>query len=207
MKKLFLLFMLFLLTGIYSNIIAQAPTVSTPVVSGDTTLRDESLRMRSIDLERSKQDAAKTNSNSNTGATASINTEIDKKYPQIKEDFEGIQNNQAAIIKAYTTGENIDYQQIKVSAEEINKNAKRLDGNLFSERAEVKKAEKEKDKKTKEIKELIVELDNAIGDFVASPMFQNLRVVDPEVAGKAQIELVKITQISELLSKEADKMK
>lgn len=207
MKKLLLLIALVFLTGIYSNINAQAPTVSTPAVTGDTTLRDDSIRMRSIDLERAKQDAAKSNRTSDTGATASINTEIDKKYPQIKEDFEGIQTNQTVIINAYTTGESINYKQIKLSADEINKSAKRLDGNLFAERDETKKAEKEKDKKTKEIKDLIVELDNAIGNFVASPMFQNLRVVDPEVAGKAQTELIKITQISELLSKEADKMK
>jgi hypothetical protein len=207
MKQFLFLITFFLLTGVYSNINAQAPTVTTPAVTGDTTLRDESLRMRSIDIERAKQEAAKINSTSDTGATAAINTDIDKKYPQIKEDFEGIQNNQTVIINAYTTGESIDYKQIKLSADEINKSAKRLDGNLFAERAEVKKADKEKDKKTKEIKELIVELDNAIGNFVASPMFQNLRVVDPEVAGKAQIELLKIAQISGLLSKEAEKMK
>ncbi len=208
MKKHILLIAVVFIAGIYTEKInAQTPPVSTPAVTGDTTLRDESIRMRSVDLERAKQEAAKINSTSGMGATASINTEIDKKYPQIKEDFESIQNNQAAIIKAYTTGEQIDYKQIKLSANEINKSAKRLDGNLFTERAEVKKEENEKVEKAKEIKELIVELDNAIGNLVASPMFQNLRVVNPEVAGKAQIELVNIARISELLSKEADKKK
>jgi hypothetical protein len=206
MKKSILLFLIVCAAAIFSNVAAQQ---ETPAGAGDKSLRDESIRMRSIDLERAKRDADKSKSASSPGVTASINTDIDKKYPQIKEDFEGIQNNQAAIIKAYTTGESIDYKQIRNSADEINKRAKRLDENLFVEKAEEKKAEPKEngDKKTKEIKELIVELDNAIGDFTTSPMFQNLRVVSPEVAGKTQVDLAKIMEISKILSKEADKMK
>lgn len=206
MKKSILLFLMVSAAAVFSNVAAQQ---ETPAGAGDKSLRDESIRMRSIDLERAKRDADKTKSAPTAGVTASINADIDKKFPQIKEDFEGIQNHQAAIIKAYTTGESIDYKQIKTSADEINERAKRLDGNLFAEKAAEKKADSKEndDKKTREIKDLIVELDNAIGDFTTSPMFQNLRVVNPEVAGKTQTDLVKIMETSKILSKEAGKMK
>lgn len=202
MKKSILLFFMIFAAAIFTNVSAQR---ETPAGAGDKNLRDENIRMRSIDLERTKKDAAKTNTASNT---ATMNSEIDKKYPEIKEDFEGIQNNQDAIVKAYTTGEKIDYKQIKTSAEALNKNAKRLDENLFEPRTEEKKKESKdiKEEKTKEIKDLIVDLDNAIGNFVSSPMFANLRVVDPEVAGKARHDLEKIAEISLMLAKEADKM-
>lgn len=203
MKKSSLMFFIIFAAAVFSSVFAQQ---ETPAGAGDKSLRDDNIRMRSIDLERVKKDATKTNAASNS---ATMNSDIDKKYPEIKEDFEGIQNNQAEIVKAYTTGEKIDYNQIKTLAEAMNKNAKRLDENLFEPRVEVKKKESKemKEEKTKEVKELIVDLDNAIGDFISSPMFQNLRVVDPEVAGKARHDLEKIAGISELLASEANKMK
>lgn len=215
MKKIILQFLIIFALAICSNISAQV----APAVTGDKDLRDENIRMRSIDLERAKRDAAKsptdtTNTTSTAVPAAVIKSDIDTKYPQIKEDFEGIQTDQSAIIKAYTTGEKIDYMQIKTAAADIGIRAKRLDGNLFAPKVEVeKKAEqskevsKEKEEKTKSVRDLIVELDNAVGNFVASAMFQNLRVVEPEVAGKTQADLAKIVEISELLSKETGKMK
>lgn len=206
MKKGVLVFFIIFAAAIFSNIFAQQ---ETPAGAGDKSLRDDNIRMRSIDLERTKKDADKLNAASNSSTAATMNSELDKKYPEIKEDFEGIQNNQAAIVKAYTTGDKIDYSQIKMSAEALNKNAERLNSNLFEPRTEEKKKESKemKEEKTKGVKDLIVDLDNAIGSFVSSPMFQNLRVVDPEVAGKARIDLEKIAEISDLLAKQADKMK
>jgi hypothetical protein len=203
MKKISLISFLIFAAATFSNITAQEPPGNT----GDVDLRDNDIRLRSVELERIKREANKS-AVSSAGLTASVNTDIDKKYPQIKEDFEGIQNNQSAIIKTYTTGEKINYKQIKLLAEEIKKNSKRLDENLFVAKAEVKKEESaEKDEKVKGVKELIVYLDNAVGDFVSSPMFQNLRVVDSAVAGKAQFNLAKIIELSDLLAKEAGKMK
>lgn len=216
MKKIILQFLIILALAISTSISAQVQ----PAVTGDKNLRDENIRMRSIDLERAKQDAEKPSTNtSNTTLTtvpaAVIKSDIETKYPQIKEDFEGIQSNQAAIIKAYITGEKIDYIQIKTSAADITDRAKRLDGNLFAPKIEVEKKEevskeaqsKEKETKTKSIRDLIVELDNAVGNFVSGTMFQNLRVIEPEAAGKTQAALAKIIEISELLSKETGKMK
>lgn len=202
--------------AIISNISAQQVA---PPGAGDKDLRDDNIRMRSVDIERTKRDAEKPTSNSNSSSTnaptAVIKSDIDTKYPQIKEDFEGLQNNQAAIVKAYTTGEKIDYDQIKISAAALNENAKRLDGNLFAPKVEFKTVEselkkvesKENETKAKSIKNLIVDLDTAIGNFVSSTMFQNLRVVEPEVAGNTQADLAKVMEISEMLSVEAGKIK
>ncbi len=194
MKKIILSTFVIFAASVFSNVSAQV----APPGAGDTDLRDDNVRMRSNELERIKRDSDKTTS------ASPINSEIDTKYPEIKEDFEGIQMAQAAIIKSYSTGENIDYKQIKTSAEEIGKNAKRLDSNLFSAKLE-KKADKNKAEKS--VRDLIVDLDNAIGDFVLSTMFQNLRVVDPEIAQKTQLDLANIMELSNKLSKEAGKMK
>lgn len=199
MKKFILSVVVIFAASFVSTVVAQ---VEPPAGAGDTDLRDNNIRMRSTDLERVKRDADKANSSS------PMNSEIDTKYPEIKEDFEGIQLSQAAIVKAYSTGESIDYKQIETASETINKNAKRLDSNLFSSKLDKKeKSKKDEEKKTESLRDLIVELDNAIGDFVSSPMFQNLRVVDPEVAKKAQMNLANIRELSEKVSKEAGKMK
>lgn len=196
MKKLGLSTFLFFFCAVFSSLIAQAKP--------DSDLRDDSIRMRSNDLEQTKRDAAKNNS----GSASQMNYEIDKKFPEIKEDYEGIQLAQEAIVKAYTTGEKINYEQIEKSARDITKNALRLNSNLFVSKAEIKKEKTDKkDEKEKSVKDLIVELDNAIGGFASSAMFQNLRVVDQKVADKAQSDLAQIIKISRELSKEAGKMK
>jgi hypothetical protein len=200
MKKFILSIFVVFAAAVFSCVSAQVP----PPGAGDKDLRDNNIRMRSNELERVKRNANKPK----TGESSSpMNSEIDTKFPEIKEDYESIQLSQDAIIKAYSTGEKIDYKQIETSAEAINKSAKRLDSNLFSPKPEKDKSKKDEDQKTKSVKDLIVELDNAIGSFVSSAMFQNLRVVDPAVAQKAQLDLTNILEISKMLSKEAIKMK
>ncbi len=198
MKKLILSTFLIFAASLFSSIFAQ---VEPPAGAGDKSLRDDDIRLRSVEIERIKREADKSNT------VSPLNSEIDTKYPEIKEDFEGMQMSQSAIIKAYSTGENVDYKQIKTSAEEIIKNAKRLDSNLFSSNLEKKEISKKENEKAKSIKDMIVDLDNAIGDFTTSAMFQNLRVVDPEVARKAQLDLANIMEIGDKLSETVSKMK
>lgn len=192
MKNLALSTFLFFCFAVFADVAAQ---------NSDADLRDNNIRMRSNDLEQTKRDAAKNNS----GSASQMNYEIDKKFPEIKDDYEGIQLAQDAIVKAYTTGEKINYEQIEKSAKEVNKNAERLRSNLFISEAETKKEKDEK--KIKSVKDLIVDLDKAVGAFVASAMFQNLRVVEQKTADKAQTHLAQIIKISRELSREAGKMK
>lgn len=139
-----------------------------------------------------------------------INTEIITKFPEIKEDFEAIQILEAAIIKGYTTGKTIDYNLVEISANEINRHAKRLDSNLFFAETEKEKKERKsaaKKENTRGIKNLIIDLDNAIGSFVSSQIFGNLKVIEPEVAVSTRNDLFKIRTLSQKLAAEAKKLK
>ncbi len=210
MKKINGLIALIFLAAFYSGIYAQEP----PPVTGDKNLRDTDIKMRSVDMERVERDAKKTDK---TPAN-SKSTKEDKlaaKYEEIKTDYEQLQLSQDAVVKAYQEGGNIDFAKIADSAEAVNKSAARLDSNLFSfTYAENPVAKKKKEDETekeikpvsKSVKDLIVELDNTIGSFVTSPMFQNLRTVDAEASKKAKLELEKIIALSALLSAEARKM-
>ena len=200
MKKITLSVFLILAASVFSNVFGQL----APAGAGDRILADNDIKMRSVELDRVKRDANKNN----TDSFAPINSEIKAKFPQIKEDFESVQILQAAIIKAYTTGKTIDYALIQTSADGINKKAKRLDANLFDSKLE-KKDDKSKEKivKPKSIRDLIVDLDNSIGSFVSSKIFGNIKTIDADVAIKTRTDLINILDLSDKLSKEANKMK
>ena len=177
---------------------AQPPS-ETPSAPGNKNLRDDNIKRRSIALERAKREMTARYSK------GMVRADIDKKYPEIKEDFEGIQTSQTAVIKGYTTGKTIDYALIESSAKQITKHAKRLDSNLFYAKPNEKKKRKKKAKESMGVRELIIKLDEAIGRFSGSAMFKNLRIVDPEVAVKARKDLTDIVKTSNELSAAASK--
>ncbi|NOT47276.1 MAG: hypothetical protein HOP17_05945 [Acidobacteria bacterium] len=204
MRKFINLIFLLLASAAFSTIIAQPPGSGAPAGGSDSNLRDDNIRLRSVELERIKREAAKQD----PGKVFGINSKIETKFPEIKEDYEGIQVSQEAIVKAYTMAKTIDYKLIASAAREINKDGKRLDSNLFSTRFEVEedKASEKEGRKKPDLKQLIVELDNAIGNFVASKLFQNLKVVDAETAKKTRIDLLHVIHASEALVKEIENM-
>lgn len=173
----------------------------TPDVPDAPVLREDEIRNRSIDLERVRRDSR---SKSEPGKVT-MTDDLEEKYPQIKEDFEGMQIQQGMIVRAYTTGDTPDYAVISESAGKIEKHAKRLDTNLF---ASVPKEEKKKEKEEaeKSVRDLIIELDAAIGELVGSEMFLNLRVVDPDVAFKTHTHVLRVRDLSAALSAKAAKM-
>lgn len=208
MKKLFILTAFICSTAICSNIYAQQ---TPPPGAGDKDLGDKNIKTRSIELERVERDANKTDKPAVDSPSATTEDKLAAKYGEIKTDYEQIQLSQDNIIKAYQSGNKVDYAQISKSAMEINKSAMRLHSNLFpapiventDAKKEVKKEEPKKE--TKSVRNLIVELDNSIGNFAMSPMFQNLRTVDAAVSEKAQTDLDKIIELSATLGAEAKK--
>jgi hypothetical protein len=166
------------------------------------------VKTRSVELERVKREAERAEAET----FAPINKEVVAKFAQIKEDFEDIQILESAIVKTYTTGKTIDYALIETSAAGISRKAKRLDSNLFAAKSEKKEDKtlsdksEEKPKKTKSVRDLIIELDGAIGDFVSSKIFGNIKVIDPEVALSTRKDLLKILELSEQLALEAKKL-
>ncbi|HVE59384.1 MAG TPA: hypothetical protein VNB22_21420 [Pyrinomonadaceae bacterium] len=205
MKKIILFALLIIASSVYSNVFGQS---NVPAVPDNVNLQDNSLKMRSVEMERIKREETKAEA----ATFAPINSELKVKFPEIKEDFEGIQVSQSAIITAYSTGNTIDYAAIAANADIINKKAVRLDANLFPGATSQKLKDelnesKKKTEQSKTIRELIIELDNTIGSFVSSQIFANLKVIEPEVAIKTRADLLKIKELSEKLNLEAKKMK
>jgi hypothetical protein len=203
MKKTVLVVLLIIASSVF--VFGQT---NVPAVPDNANIQDNSIKMRSVELERIKREETQAEA----AKFAPVNSKIEAKFPEIKDDFEGIQVSQAAIITAYTTGKTIDYAAIETAADVINKKAGRLDANLFPDATSQKtkdesKESKEKNAPSKTIKDLIVELDNTIGSFVSSKVFANLKVIEPEVAINTRNDLLKIKELSEKLSLEAKKLK
>jgi hypothetical protein len=182
----------------FLSAIVAAQIVPTPVINNE--IRDNtSIRSREIELERIKRDANKPDFTEDSNGRK-IN------FAAIKKDFESIQKLQSSIVKAYTTGKKIGYGEIGKLSLEINKSALRLNSNLFAESTDTKEEKKLEFKTPKSVRELIIELDNNIGSFAKSPMFQNLKVVDPTVSEKTRITLEQIFKLSSALNQAANQM-
>ncbi len=221
MKKIFISTMVILAAAAFSEVSAQV----TPAGGGDTNLRDTDIKGRSNELERIDRDARKESSkkkDKSKGDTPAPPPEdkLAAKYGEIKTDYEQIQMSHDSIIKAYNSDSKIDYSQISKFSSEINKSATRLNSNLFPappvktpdagkvESSNQTKGEKTnpETKKTTPIKDLIVDLGDNISNFTTSPMFQNLRAVDPAVSEKTKADLEKVIELSAQLDVEAAKM-
>jgi hypothetical protein len=181
------------------NAAAQTPPPPVPVIESD--IRFDTIKMRSIELERVKREAEKS-------APDESIKDRRLKFIEIKTEFESIQKLQDSIIDAYTKGKKADYLKIAESAEEIRKNAIKLDENLFESRIinEKQVAVTEESKPTS-IKKLIVDLDEAIGKFVGNKIFQSSKLIDQKESEQAQIELKMIIETADKLSFEAKKFK
>lgn len=211
-KSIFSIFLLIAISA-FSVVFGQTTPVTpgapagagTPSGGGDRNLAESLRKANSIEMERMKREAERP-----TETNSAVHTKAQSKFPQIKEDFEGIQIAESAIIKTYTTDKKIDYALVEISAEDIIKRTKRLDSNIFAEPITKKEDDdksKENTDKPKNLKELIVELNNAIGNFVSSPIFGNLKVVDPKVAVKTREDLFLVQELSAKISAEAKKLK
>lgn len=169
--------------------------VPVPQPVTESEIRDDSIKMRSVELERVKRGLS---------AEGPRTEAITVPFRQIKKDFEGIQQNQDAIIEEYTTARRIDYRKIGRLAKRLNRKALRLEKSLFGGPVEDKGEGSDKpDRDT--VRELIIDLDKSIGQFVSSPIFNSSKVVDPDESAAAKTELERIITISLRLSQSAQK--
>ncbi|MCU1288524.1 MAG: hypothetical protein JWN60_753 [Acidobacteria bacterium] len=213
MKIKFILISFFCLIANGLNVYSQQ---TPPPGAGDKDLRDNNIKTRSIDLERVDRDARKKGNLAAQVAAPAAEDRLAVVYAEIKADFEQVQLSQDVVVKTYQGTGKIDYAQISKAAAEINKSAMRLDSNLFpapsleaadSKKDEKKAGEPKKETKTsRSVRDLIIDLDNSIGSFASSVMFQNLRTVDEAVSTKARLDLQKIIELSALLDAESRKM-
>ncbi|NNF00961.1 MAG: hypothetical protein HKN25_18235, partial [Pyrinomonadaceae bacterium] len=187
----------------FTGVLGQPPDPnSIPAGNGNKDLSENNIKTRSIALERIKREADRN---------AIIRREdgIALNFGMIKKDFEGIQKRQTRIVDAYTKSKKINYTAIRKSAGKITEMGIRLNSNLFpvnekeKDGKSIKKPVAAEVTKPRTIRNLIIALDNAIGKFVSSEMFKNLRVVDPVVSKTTQTELDKIIKLSNVLWLEA----
>ncbi len=185
---------------------ARAQEHGPPPGASDRNVGDgvSDIKSRSVEMERARRDAEKADKKSENSPN--------QNFPQIKEDFERIQIINSDVLQAASTHDAApDYMRISEAASELKKRAVRLKSNLFA--AESEKHSKDKSKEATEqqqqqdVKSLLVALDSAIGGFVSSPIFQNIKVIDPQDSAKARQSLEQVIKLSTQVSKEADKMK
>lgn len=207
MKKIILATFLMLIASAIVFAQTAAPIdAGTPAGAGDSNLADNDIKLRAVELERIKREAEKT-------ATLRRDDGAELNFSIIKNDFEGIQKEQANVIAGYQASAEIDYDKINESAGKMTEMAIRLKANLFQsdedKKDSGKKIEKDQaaDTKTKSVRSLIIDLDNAIGDLVTNKMFQNLKTIDSELSAKAETDLDKIIKLSGELWLESNKMK
>lgn len=194
---------LIVLTAVFALPVGLAAQIAPPppVPVTETEIRDDSIKMRSAQLERIKRDAKKP-------LLRESAKEREIRFGKVKKDFENIQKLQDKIIRTYTTGKEINYARIVRLAADLNKDALRLHKNLFGAAAAADKKTKEKERRSagrqEDVRSLIIDLDEAIGKFVGSPIFNNLKVVDLEESKKARLKLIRVIDLSRGLSAAAD---
>ncbi len=165
----------------------------------EAEVRDNnSIRMRSIQLERVKRGAGEIPARPPTKEELAA-------FAEIKDDFENIQKLQNVIVKSFAGGKKIYFSKIYDSAVKINKKAIRLDANLFGGKFDNKTKNRFETTK-KSVRQLIIELDAAIENFVNSPIFKESRLIDTKASEKSQSDLELIIKLSETLSAETKKL-
>jgi hypothetical protein len=190
-------FLLFLVSSISAQFVSPVPVI-------EAEIRDNtSIKWRSINLDRVKRDAKKTNTE-NPGP-ASVNH-----FLEIKEDFEKIQKLDSSIITTYKTGKQIQYAKIAAFSSELNRSAARLKENLFSNQNKDQNA-LPGETKTQEnnfssvVPNLIVELDKMLGDFVSNPIFTDSKKPKMKEKEKAEADLEQVIRLSAALKQASEK--
>ena len=118
-------------------------------------------------------------------------------FPQIKDDFERIQVINNNVLQSDSTSRGLDYRKIAEAAGDINKRATRLQSNLFptTDKDSAKRVET-KIGTPRDLKALLIALDNAVVGFVHNPMFENIKVVNHQDSTNAQRDLERIIKLS-----------
>ena len=191
-------FTFFVFAVIFLTTSAEAQVSPVPVV--DSEVRDsQSMRMRSIEIERAER-------NANTAVPAEIPPDAKVRFARISEDFETIQILQSTIIDAYTKGRTINYGKIADSASEMRKRAVRFGVDFFGVDGDGVDEGRSTLPESDDVRGIVIELDNAIGAFVGSPVFGKA-VVDSRLMEAARSELFKIIKLSERLSLASRKLR
>lgn len=183
LKRLFFAF--FLLAGSVAATSAQAKPEQALNEARDQFF---DIKKRSIELERAKREAGKF----------SISENLTIKFPEIKNDFEEIQKLNDEIFQLTASETLPQNSAVHKSAAAIMRRAVRLQSNLFPTEQKPKKESPEKitNQETRDAKTLLKILDESINSFVHNAMFQNINLINPADALKAQKDLETVISAS-----------
>ena len=146
-------------------------------------------------------------------AAAKVRTPEEEKLAlaQIAEDYEKIQVVNNKMMAATIPAANPDYARVAEVTAEIKQRASRMKENLRLSTPDPRDSEKSPTyKKTQDaagLKANLLSLDGSIMSFVKSPIFTNPAVVNVEQAAKASRDLENIIEFSNLINKDAQKLK
>ena len=169
---------------------------SVPESARQPSIRERQLKI--IEMERS---------------AAKVRTPEEEKLAlaQIAEDYEKMQvvnNKMMAVTMPAATP---DYARVAEVTAEIKTRANRLKENLRLSKPDPRETEKgpvyKKTEDAATLKANLLSLDGSIMGFVKSPIFTNPAVVDVEQAAKASRQLEAIIEFSNLINKDAQKLK
>ena len=149
------------------------------------------IKKRSIELERVKRDSEKR----------PVNKDNHSKFPEIKKDFEAIQKINLELFRLTSSKIPLDHSAVAKLASEINQRSLRLRANLFEPESGQKETEEKQQSAlaSKSLETLLSALDESIGSFVHSSIFQNLKLVDTADSLKAQKDLETVINLSQAI--------
>lgn len=173
------------------------PAAAQTGVIGDKNMKEsDTIRARSVELERVRRESRKPDRKPEPAR--------EEKFPQIKEDFERIQIVNGEVLQSARA----DHVQLAAAAAEVHRRAARLSSNLFPPgQGKKPKAAPKEETDARDLKALLAALDASVERFVHSPLFQNIKVVNPDDSAKARRELEEIIRLSALVGREAGRLK
>lgn len=166
------------------------PPTPPPTANRDMQLREMQLRS----LELSKESEKK------------LSREVlPETLKNVKEDFERIQSINADVMRAYASGGAPNFAYLAEATAEINKHATRLRTNLLLPEPN-KEDSGQKNVNESQPKSPLMTLNNLILSFVTNPIFKNENTIDAELGVKARRDLDAIIELSDKISKSAEKL-
>jgi hypothetical protein len=129
---------------------------------------------------------------------------------QIREDFLRIQVIDRKLIQATAGGNTLDLGLVARSASEIRKRSRRLKENLALPRPEAPPAERsgtEVEATSERLRIAISDLSNLIEEFVSNPIFEQSKLVDAHLSGKARQDIEAIIELSGQIRRSSEKLK
>lgn len=127
---------------------------------------------------------------------------FNSKYSKIRKEYKSLQTDFNVVVEAFNRAQNgkkLETAKLRKYALNISETSIKIQEALFksqSESADTAVVQKGKTFEDRSLGKMVFELDKSIGNFVTSPMFMSVNVVDAETYKKAQIDLVQIERLS-----------